>query len=595
MPATRLSVTSRRRCHRTPRPLQKDAETKHDGQRARAPTRGRHFVRSEARQPTAAPFVHPRNKPAQERRVQVYAMSLGFCRHLLRSCHGPQAPCAPLRFIWTSNFAECSAVWRRCDLAGRFGPSQRVVCRTSKQSPPCMASEHIARLSQAEPLSRRCLHVAIQRQATRGAPVTKWANCHCFHTSPSARALPAPLIWVILKPVQKLVAILLGRSLRRWWKDLPPNKKELFKQSVRKNKWKLAMGGCCLGVLFSIFYLTHLDESPITGRQRLLVFSKQHFGELSDLTAKAYLEDFKDNLVPENDPRHKAVTAVLMHLVAKNKDISELSAMSWTVNIVESPLVNAFVLPFLFNRPYSRKLEVEADKVGLQLAAKACADVRAGSVFWHQMDLSEVLTGKPTVPEWLSTHPSHVSRAEQLDRLIPEALKLRESCDCPALPDQDPRTVFMHKVQLLLEKVKVATSESSSRSPAQPQALPIPLAIPGTEVARGLTGNLRPETLGTTSDKKHWEPPSPLPAITLRGELGIEGPAGGRREAPNQQRAFETVPGLAVAMDTLEVWNLQMFRKLFIWRCCHDNETCSKVSWKLKSTAGRWGAAVGTI
>ncbi|XP_039592049.1 metalloendopeptidase OMA1, mitochondrial [Polypterus senegalus] len=507
-------------------------------------------------------------------------MSLGFCRHLLRSCHGPQAPCAPLRFIWTSNFAECSAVWRRCDLAGRFGPSQRVVCRTSKQSPPCMASEHIARLSQAEPLSRRCLHVAIQRQATRGAPVTKWANCHCFHTSPSARALPAPLIWVILKPVQKLVAILLGRSLRRWWKDLPPNKKELFKQSVRKNKWKLAMGGCCLGVLFSIFYLTHLDESPITGRQRLLVFSKQHFGELSDLTAKAYLEDFKDNLVPENDPRHKAVTAVLMHLVAKNKDISELSAMSWTVNIVESPLVNAFVLPrgqvfvftgmleavadihqlffvlghemahalmghgaeqaslvhfvdflslillmaiwavcprdslalvgqwiqsklvqFLFNRPYSRKLEVEADKVGLQLAAKACADVRAGSVFWHQMDLSEVLTGKPTVPEWLSTHPSHVSRAEQLDRLIPEALKLRESCDCPALPDQDPRTVFMHKVQLLLEKVKVATSESSSRSPAQPQALPIPLAIPGTEVARGLTGNLRPETLGTTSDK----------------------------------------------------------------------------------------------
>uniref|UniRef100_A0A8C4SW83 Metalloendopeptidase OMA1, mitochondrial n=1 Tax=Erpetoichthys calabaricus TaxID=27687 RepID=A0A8C4SW83_ERPCA len=212
-----------------------------------------------------------------------------------------------------------------------------------------------------------------------------------------------------------------------------------------------------------------------------------------------YLNDFKDNLVPEKDPRHKAVMAVLMHLVEKNKDISELSAMSWTVNIVESPLVNAFVLPrgqvfvftgmleavadihqlffvlghemahalmghgaeqaslvhfvdflslillmaiwavcprdslalvgqwiqsklvqFLFNRPYSRKLEVEADKVGLQLAAKACADVRAGSVFWHQMDLSDVLTGKPTVPEWLSTHPSHMSRAEQMDRLIPE-------------------------------------------------------------------------------------------------------------------------------------------------------------------------------
>lgn len=32
-----------------------------------------------------------------------------------------------------------------------------------------------------------------------------------FHTSGRLRALPAPLIWMVLKPLQKLMAIILGR------------------------------------------------------------------------------------------------------------------------------------------------------------------------------------------------------------------------------------------------------------------------------------------------------------------------------------------------------------------------------------------------
>ena len=34
---------------------------------------------------------------------------------------------------------------------------------------------------------------------------------HYFHTSAPVRALPAPLIWMVLKPLQKLLAIILGR------------------------------------------------------------------------------------------------------------------------------------------------------------------------------------------------------------------------------------------------------------------------------------------------------------------------------------------------------------------------------------------------
>ncbi|XP_014024798.1 metalloendopeptidase OMA1, mitochondrial isoform X4 [Salmo salar] len=295
-------------------------------------------------------------------------------------------------------------------------------------------------------------------------------------------------------------------------------------------------------VIMASFFLTHLDESPITGRTRLLVFSRENYMELAAVTGDGYMEEFAELMVPEKDPRHQVVERVVEHLAQRNKDIPEVSSVPWTVHLVDSPSVNAFVLPngkvfmftgmleavadvhqltfilghemahavmghsaeqasmshvvdflslilltaiwavcprdslavlgqwiqtkliqFLFDRPYSRKLEAEADQVGLQLAAKACADVRAGPVFWQQMEISNQLRGEPTVPEWLSTHPSHRNRVTQLDRLVPQYLELRESCSCPALPATDPRAVFTQSVKVLLNATRDLEGEAGKR------------------------------------------------------------------------------------------------------------------------------------
>ncbi|ESO89687.1 hypothetical protein LOTGIDRAFT_124995, partial [Lottia gigantea] len=75
--------------------------------------------------------------------------------------------------------------------------------------------------------------------------------------------------------------------------------------------------------------------------------------------------------------------------------------------------------------PYSRKLEKEADYVGIQFAAKSCFDVREGSVFWSKMSQVEKLETKVTnestyVPEWLSTHPLSEKRVDHIDNLLPK-------------------------------------------------------------------------------------------------------------------------------------------------------------------------------
>ena len=89
--------------------------------------------------------------------------------------------------------------------------------------------------------------------------------------------------------------------------------------------------------------------------------------------------------------------------------------------------------------PFSRRMETEADEVGLQLASKACFDVREAPIFWEKMQAisensSEVSDIQP--PEFLSTHPSHDTRAKHLASLVPDALNLRISCGCHRLPNE---------------------------------------------------------------------------------------------------------------------------------------------------------------
>lgn len=73
-------------------------------------------------------------------------------------------------------------------------------------------------------------------------------------------------------------------------------------------------------------------------------------------------------------------------------------------------------LKFLFQLPYNRQLETEADYVGTMLAARACFDVRCSIGFWKRMNDAE----EYNLPEILSTHPANETRASDLERIMPE-------------------------------------------------------------------------------------------------------------------------------------------------------------------------------
>ena len=69
--------------------------------------------------------------------------------------------------------------------------------------------------------------------------------------------------------------------------------------------------------------------------------------------------------------------------------------------------------------PFSRKDESEADAIGLLYMARAGYDPRESIRFWERMENA----GSRQPPEFLSSHPSHGTRIQQLQVEMPKAIE----------------------------------------------------------------------------------------------------------------------------------------------------------------------------
>lgn len=76
----------------------------------------------------------------------------------------------------------------------------------------------------------------------------------------------------------------------------------------------------------------------------------------------------------------------------------------------------------LLNLKFSRSDETEADVVGLDIAARAGYDPRAGISLWQKM----MAANRNAPPEFLSTHPAGDSRIKDIQRQLPDVMPLYE-------------------------------------------------------------------------------------------------------------------------------------------------------------------------
>ncbi len=132
---------------------------------------------------------------------------------------------------------------------------------------------------------------------------------------------------------------------------------------------------------------------------------------------------------------HEIAHALLAHTAEK---MSRAMAMQAGLGVLavttDQPLAvqgAALAAVVALELPNSREAESEADRIGIELAAKAGYDPRAAVTLWRKM--GEASGGKGGL-EFLSTHPAPQRRMEALSARVPEMM--------PYYRDPAPRPVF---------------------------------------------------------------------------------------------------------------------------------------------------------
>lgn len=74
----------------------------------------------------------------------------------------------------------------------------------------------------------------------------------------------------------------------------------------------------------------------------------------------------------------------------------------------------------LLTLKFGREDETEGDLVGMDLAARAGYDPRAGITLWQKMSAAN----KSSPPQWLSTHPSGKNRITEISKHLPKVLPM---------------------------------------------------------------------------------------------------------------------------------------------------------------------------
>lgn len=123
---------------------------------------------------------------------------------------------------------------------------------------------------------------------------------------------------------------------------------------------------------------------------------------------------------------HEISHALLRHGAQRmtEQKLAQLGQMAGAMSGMDQNQMQAVMAVYGYGRalPYARKQEVQADEMGLMLAAAACYDPHEAIPLWERMRQT---SGGGQQPEFASTHPDPGTRIENLQALMPKAMEYR--------------------------------------------------------------------------------------------------------------------------------------------------------------------------
>ncbi|EGI63483.1 Metalloendopeptidase OMA1, mitochondrial [Acromyrmex echinatior] len=154
-----------------------------------------------------------------------------------------------------------------------------------------------------------------------------------------------PLVAMLLRPVLRIGALFMGRSMKKWWTRKSGQEKEEYKRwfGERSNVFLGCFG--LYSLMLILYYITHLKTDPLTKRSRFIIFNQEQEKKLGKMILEAHLEIHKQNLVPHSHPAYKRLISMIEKIRTANRDLKLMRDTQWTLTVISTPLTNSYILP----------------------------------------------------------------------------------------------------------------------------------------------------------------------------------------------------------------------------------------------------------
>ena len=124
---------------------------------------------------------------------------------------------------------------------------------------------------------------------------------------------------------------------------------------------------------------------------------------------------------------HEITHALLRHGAQRmtEQKLTQMGQMAGAMSGMDQQSMQAVMAVYGYGRslPYARKQEIQADEMGLLLAAAACFNPQESVPLWERMGAA---SGGQAPPEFSSTHPNPGTRIQNLQALMPKAMEYRQ-------------------------------------------------------------------------------------------------------------------------------------------------------------------------
>ena len=153
-----------------------------------------------------------------------------------------------------------------------------------------------------------------------------------------------------MTPLARGLVALGARLTRSWWKRLTPERRAAMREAIRRRR-SLIYGGLGVLTLGSVgFYYSHIESTPVTGRRRFLMFSRDEVIKMVTEERETLVKEIVgDNaILAHNHPTYQHVLSIVSQILSKNweKWGPIFEGLHWTLYVVDAPeMINAVCIP----------------------------------------------------------------------------------------------------------------------------------------------------------------------------------------------------------------------------------------------------------